>query len=213
MELIRKAKLVYETWHVTSENRTLLKQILRTYNIELEISRDTKAFKENADFIESTEAFVKANVNKIPKEYLLSFWFQLASIHFMRRDISHSLQWTNRLLNSRSKDIRTDLQIQARMLNLMIHLEQKNLMVLRYYVDSARRYMKKVKQVQPFEEVLLKFFIKIGRIPLLEYKEAFAGLKHQLFPENGESLVPEDVTGYIDYREWIDGKLKPVMIS
>jgi hypothetical protein len=95
----------------------------------------------------------------------------------------------------------------------MIHLEQKNLMVLRYYVDSARRYMKKVKQVQPFEEVLLKFFIKIGRIPLLEYKEAFAGLKHQLFPENGESLVPEDVTGYIDYREWIDGKLKPVMIS
>ena len=208
LKLIQKAKRVYEGWRITSENRTLLKQILRTFNIELEIYRDTKAFDEKSEFIDSTEAFIKANVHKMPKEYLLSFWFQLASIHFMRQDLSQSLQWINQLLNARFKGIRTNLQVQAHFLNLMVHFEQQNLMVLRYYVDSTRRYMKKVKQAQPFEDVLLKFFVKVGRLPVLEYKAAFAELAQQLFPDDAEPLIPADMLGYIDYREWVDRKLK-----
>ena len=43
--LIQKAKKMYQSWKVTSENRTLLKQIMRTYNIELEIYRNTKEFE------------------------------------------------------------------------------------------------------------------------------------------------------------------------
>ena len=44
IQLIQKAKESYRGWKVTSENRTLLKQIMRTYNIELEIYRNTKDF-------------------------------------------------------------------------------------------------------------------------------------------------------------------------
>ena len=207
LQLITKAKTAYGGLGVTSENRMLLKQILRTFNIELEIYRDRKVFGEKAAFIENTEGFIDANVHKMPREYLLSFWFQLASIHFMRKDFSRSLHWINRLLNARFRGVRTDLQVQAQMLNLMVHFEQQNLFVLRYYVDSARRFMKKVKRVQPFEEALLRFFGKIGRLPPPEYKNAFAGLGRELFPENGEPLVPPDVLGYIDYREWIAQKI------
>lgn len=204
---IQKARDLYDQWNLTSGNRTLLKQMLRTLNIELEIYRDEKMFKEKPGFIKHTEAFIMENVNKMPKEYLLSFWFQFASIHFMRGDFKRAQQWINRLLNERFRELRRDLQVQARMLNLMIHLEQQNLMVLRHYVDSTRRYLKKVKEVQPFEKILMRFFIKIGRLPLLEHRSAFLELKEQLFPDNGEYLISEDVLGYIDYRGWIDGKL------
>ena len=125
IELIDKAKCIYEGWSITSENRTLLKQILRTYNIELEIYRDSEMITNKEDFILKTEEFVNAYVQKMPKEYLASFWFQLASIHFMRKDYNRSLQWINKFLNARFKEGRKDLQIQIRLLNLMVHFEQK----------------------------------------------------------------------------------------
>ena len=52
-------------------------------------------------------------------------------------------------------------------------------------------------------------FVKVGRLPLLEYKAAFAELRQQLFPDDAEPLVPADMLSYIDYREWIDWKLNP----
>ena len=67
--------------------------------------------------------------------------------------------------------------------------------------------MKKVKQVSPYENILLKFFTKIGKLPLLEYREAFRELRQKLFPINEKSLITEDILGYIDYKEWIEGKI------
>ncbi len=208
LRLIQSAKDLYEDWRITSENRTLLKQIMRTYNIELEIYRDTRSFAEHASFIAATERFLKINEQKLPKIYLSSFWFQLASIHFMAKNYSASLQSINRFLNARFKIDDPNLQVQARMLNLMIHLEQKNLMVLRYHVDSTRRFVKKVKDMQEFEKILLRFFRKIGRLPLLEYKAAFLLLREQLYPENAPPLVPDLATGYINYKAWLDQKLQ-----
>ena len=205
--LIQKAKAVFEGWKITASNRTLLKQILRTYNIELEIYRDSKTFQQESDFIKSTEEFIEKNAYKIPKDYLVSFWFQLASIHFMRKNFSRSLEWISHILNTRFKGVRTDLQVQAQILNLMVHMEQQNLMVLRYFVDSVRRYMKKVKYAYPYIEVLLRFFIRIASLPLLEYKQAFRELEKSLFPDAEKSLIPEQLSGYIDYREWIGEKV------
>ncbi len=203
LTLIRKAKSIYESWKITAANRTLLKQILRTYNIELELYRDTKSFNHQLDFIESTEKFVNENLPKIPKDYLVSFWFQLASIHFMRRNYGRSLEWINHILNARFKSVRADLYVQAMILNLMIHLDQQNLMVLRYYVDSTKRYMKKVKYAYPYLDVLLKFFVRMGRLPVFEYKQAFKELKSDLYPEGEETLIPKEVRGYIDFKMWI----------
>lgn len=205
--LIAKAKSVYEQWSLTAANRTLLKQIMRTYNIEMEMYRERGNVEEPIAFITKTEAFVQENRHKIPREYLVSFWFQFASIYFMRQEYKKALIWLNLLLNARFKTERIDLQVQARMLNLMVHLEQQNLFVLRYFVDSTKRYMKKVKNGQPFEEILLRFFVQIGKMPLYDYKAAYQELYNKLFPENAEALVSEDALNYIDYKGWLQQKL------
>ena len=207
MVLARRAKAFYAEWKVGSENKGLLKQVLRTYNVELEIYRDTRKFESDPETLTTIETFVETYTHKMPPSYRLSFWFQLANIHFLRKDFSRSLHWLNQLLNARNKGVRTDLQVQARMLNLMVHTEQQNLFVLRYFVDSTRRFMKKQREVQPFERILLSFFAKLGRIPVGEYRAAFRELQGQLFPERGEALVPGHLD-YIDYGEWIGGRFE-----
>lgn len=204
--LINRSRSLYENVMQQNEKKSLLKQILRTYNVELEIYRDKKAFKENLSFIKHIESFISRHTAKIPTDYLVSFWFQLANIHFMRRDFDQSLKWINQILNTRMQNVRTDLQVHARLLNLMIHLEQDNLFVLHYFVDSTRRFLKKVKQIQPFEQTLLSFFSKIGQTPGFEHKNRFRELQQQLFPSNADQ-VPAETLDYIDYKSWIKAKL------
>ena len=175
--------------------------------MNLKFTGTPKIFEEQINFIEGIAHFVTENLYKIPKDYIASFQFQLASIHFMRNDLKRALFWINQFLNSRFKQVRPDLKKQVLMLNLMVHLEQKNLIVLSYYVKSTSRYMNKVKEIMPYEEILLKFFIRIGKLPLLDYKAAFHNLKKQLYPPDADPLIPSDVIGYIDYRAWINRQL------
>ncbi|MDX1407420.1 MAG: hypothetical protein R3330_04785, partial [Saprospiraceae bacterium] len=123
MELIQRGKDVYRHWTLKSENRSLLKQILRTYTIELEIIRNHSLTTTPAGRIDGIADFVDSNVNKMPVSYALLFWFQLGYIYFMRGDAKTALHWVNRFIQTRHKRVRTDLHIHARMLNLMIHLE------------------------------------------------------------------------------------------
>jgi hypothetical protein len=207
-KLIEKTKSIYDTWQITSENKILLKQILRTYNIELELYRQRKDIWDPIKAINKTEQFVTMSQTKMPKEYLISFWFQFASIHFMRRDFDAALHWINLLLNYGSKGTRNDLIIQAHFLNLMVHFEQQNLFVLRYFVDSTKRHLKKKQDPNPYETLILRFFTKIIRIPHSEYQEAFVELRNHLFPSGLKSLIPESDQDYIDYKGWLDWRIE-----
>lgn len=203
--LINRSRALYENAIQQYEKKSLLKQLLRTYNIELEIYRDTKAFEKHLPFIKNVETFISRHATKIPLDYLVSFWFQLANIHFMRKDLDWSLKWVNQVMNTRLGNIRTDLQVHTRMLNLMIHLEEDNLFVLRYFVDSTRRFLKKIKELQPFEQLLLDFFSKMGQTPKFEHKRKYKELHQQLFSNEGK--IPSEVLDYIDYKSWIEGKM------
>ncbi len=207
VELINKAKQVYGTIRPKSENRSLLKQIMRTYNIELEIYRDQQLYLEDPGYIDSTEAFVVKYRFKMPKEYLILFWFQLANIRFMQNDFANALKWVNEIIQTNFRDIRKDIQMQARFLNLLVHLEQKNMFVLRYFVDSTRRFVKKRKEMELFEKILLGFFSKMGRIPESEYQDGYSEVYEKLFPDNEAAIISSNQLDYVDYRAWLRKKL------
>jgi len=207
LKLIQKAKNVYYTINPTSENKSLLKQILRTYNIELEVYRDQHLYKDDPGYIESIENFVSKYQFKMPKEYLISFWFQLANIRFMQNDNHNALKWVNEIIQMNFRDVREDIQIQARFLNLLVHLEQRNMFVLRYFVDSTRRFVKKRKKVEPYEKVLLSFFSKMGRIPESEFRTECEKLNQKLFPKGQAGPMEANQLDYVDYGEWLKEKL------
>ncbi|MEO1258794.1 MAG: hypothetical protein AAFZ15_08345 [Bacteroidota bacterium] len=202
--LINRSKNFYQELRIKGDKKSLLKQILRSHNIELEIYRTHHLFHENMPFILEIEKFVMENRAKMPVSYRLSFWFQFAYIHFMEREFDVTLKWVNLILNNKSKNIRTDLLVQTRMLNLMTHLEQKNYFVMRYFVDSTRRFMKKVKGVKPYEKVLLQFFSRMGRVPEFEWKENFLKLKNELA---GSEDFANDLDLLINYNWWIEKHL------
>ena len=212
LKLISRAQSLSKKWKVDKGAPVVIRQMLRTYMMELEIFRDQRDTETHAARIAELEAFVTKEEKNIPLEYQASFWFQFAYLHYLSGNLSPTLKWLNLLLNTRLKATRLDIQLHGRLLNLMVHFEQGNLFVLRYFVDSSRRFIRKNYPPDDFHEILLKFFAKISKSPISEYRGQFVELKSVLFPVEGEPLIKARSLDYVEYKEWIERMMDRVWI-
>ncbi len=182
------------------------KTLLRTYNIELEIYREQKDFEMGEKLIDEINRSIEYYSLPVPISYKLSFWFQFAYLFFIGRKYSESLKWINILLGYRSTELREDLITYAHWLNLMVHFELKNYFVLRYFVDSTKRYLSKRRNINSYEKLLLNLFIRIARSPETELRTIFRGCYKKLMEE--KNVIPSDVIDYVDFYRWMEGKMK-----
>lgn len=204
--LLKKVRAVPIKYNLKERDKTSVKLMLRTYNVELEMYRDLKNFEKAESLIEEIQLFLTANKNLITNNYKTLFLYQFAYIFFMRNKLSESLHCTNELLTGKITDVREDLKSYIRFLNLMIHFELDNTIVLKYAVDANRRFLKKKRNLYDFEKVLLNFFSKISLARKKEHKKLFIDLSKNLFAKTDERKKL-DVLDYIDFEGWIESKI------
>jgi tetratricopeptide (TPR) repeat protein len=205
LALLSKAKVFHETSDKTKRSQSNFRQVLRMYNIELEIYRDTESLEKGISLIANIENLIKKHDEPAPKEYLVSFWFQFAYLYFLKKDFKSSLHWVNEIMNSPFTTLRPDLHVQTHLLNLVVHFELKNFFVMRYFVDSTKRFGKKNLSFKPHHKILLEFFAKISGTPELEYKGLFGKLYDEIVTLN---LIPPSDLDYINWNKWIAAKAK-----
>jgi hypothetical protein len=188
---------------LNSTSALLQKEILRMYNIELEIYRDLKDLSSGIRIIPEIQKYLEKNQKIVPSNYLLSFQFQFAIIYFLGNDLKSSINCVNEILNTKEKHHRSDLITFTYWLNLLIHFEWGNSFVLRYFVDSMRRHLSKLNKLDSYEKILLKFLAKnVGIISRRELNFKFDTLRSDL----SESGIPKNTLDYIDFYSWIDQK-------
>ncbi|OJJ20501.1 hypothetical protein BKI52_18770 [marine bacterium AO1-C] len=200
---IREAPAKYQIKELTAGN---LKVHLHTYNVELEMYRDAQLHQQGIALIPAIEAFLEQHQSRVPQGYLLSLYYQFAYLYFKNQQCADSLKWLNKILNVRWDSSREDLETYARFLNLIIHFELGNILMMKYAVESCRRFLKKRKQViKPFEKKLLGFFAKVCVSPPAEYPILFARLKQELFDAHTSQERSQHLD-YLDFEAWIEEK-------
>lgn len=205
--LLKKVKQVAETFGIQKKDKLFLKLQLRSYNIELEMYRDTKELHKASVFIDELKLFMENSRKNIPDSYSLLFWFQFANVYFMKADLSAALKQVNLIMEARFRTLRKDIDLYSRWLNLFIHLEMKNYMVLRYYMDSVKRFAKKIQQMDAQEKCLLRTMIELSQTDEKDHPQLYKKLYHELFETKLEKNN-QNVLDYIDVRFWLEGKLK-----
>lgn len=204
--LLKKVKAVPGKYQLRSDSQFTIKLHLRTYNLELELYRDTRQLQKGIQLVHEIEAFIAKRKLDIPFAYLIQFWYQFAYIYFMNRQFPGALKWVNEIINLKSSKERQDLQSYARLLNLIIHFEMGNTFVLKYAVDSCRRFFKKKDKMAPFEKELLRFFSKLSNAPQATYQLLFKELENTLFNDK-HLLVDANILDYLNFRHWISDHL------
>ena len=194
--LLLKVRSVPKKYKLKDENKITFKLLLRTYNVELEMYRDTG----NIEFVRNYDT-------SISSDYKSLLFYQFAYIYFMNNNYSESLKWINKIISYEIGRGREDIESYARFLNLIIHYELNNIYVLRYAVEAARRFLKKKRNLRDFERNLLNFFSRLSTQHPEKHKDLFECLNKKLF-SNTSPAQKDSILDYLDFEKWISEKLQ-----
>lgn len=135
-----------------------------------------------------------------------TFYFHYFLIYFGVNDYEKALHYLNEWLNMPRNIERQDLQSLARVLNLIIHFEMKNDILLESLLRSTQRFLRK-RSVYQFEKLMVQF-IKDSRKMFLkdEIKKALQNLQSEL---KRLLMLPEEaqLIKMFDFESWLESKL------
>lgn len=136
------------------------------------------------------------------------FYFQYFYIYFGIGDYDQALEYLNRWLNLPKSIERQDLQSLARILNLIIHFELGNTLLLEYLLRSTYRYLRSRNRIYEFEKRVLNFIRESGKLNTKkEMKIGFIKLKTD-FEKLAEIPSEKIMFQYFDFIAWLESKIK-----
>ncbi|SEK66027.1 hypothetical protein [Parapedobacter koreensis] len=201
--LIDRIREVPRKYKLEHENKFTVRLWLRTFNVELEMYRDSKEHEKGIVLMHQIQKFIAARRTAIPDDYILMFYYQFASIFFQKKAYSQSLHWLNEIINSGFGNAREDIQAYARILNLIVHFELNNIIVLRYAVDSCRRFLKKRRIDNGAVKEVLNLFSGLSRA----YPTAYEPIFKKSYAKFSRSDIGQ-LQDFIDIKGWLEEKMK-----
>ncbi len=136
-----------------------------------------------------------------------SFYFQYFYIYFGAGDFNKALDYLNEWLRLPRSVERQDLQSLARILNLIIHYEMDNHLLLDSLLRSTHRFLNQHKSMLLFEVSLIHFLRKA--IKASQPKEVLEALEHlrRDFETLSENPAENAMLQLFDFKSWIESKL------
>lgn len=136
-----------------------------------------------------------------------NFYMGYVLIYFGVEQFEEALNYLNLLLNLPKSNERQEFQIFARILNLIIHYELGNVLLLDSLLRSTSRFLKKQQQIHPYEKLIVEFIsLSLKITNKTERKEAFLKLKFDL-EELQQNPTNRVMLHYFYIRAWVDSKI------
>jgi len=184
-----------------------------SYIAELLINDRRGDFKKSLKTAEEITQGMDKYGDKINKEQLIVFYYNLAYVYFGNQEYNQALKWVNILLNDNEQKLRQDIYNFTRFFNLVIHFELENYELIEYLLKSTNRYLKKLEKEYQSEQVILKYFRKLAKHQSDSSRvELFGEFKEKL-DELLKNPKEQVILQYFDFPSWIDSKIKKIPIS
>ncbi len=176
---------------------------------EMVMYLDSGQFTASKDTRDAIIDGMKKYTDKINAIEEITLHYNLFYSYFGTGEFSKALGIINKLLNEYQKELRYDVQSASRILNLILHYELKNTMLLEYNAVSTYRFLYKSKRLYKLETIILNFIKK--KMPDIytpkDELEAFIELRKE-FIEIAEHPFEKKAFEYFDYISWLDSKIE-----
>ncbi|MEM6965534.1 MAG: hypothetical protein AAF573_12255 [Bacteroidota bacterium] len=171
------------------------------FNVCTKIGDFEGGLKALEDHLQTVEKFDQDAFNR--NTFYLSYFY----IYFGVGDYDNALENLNEWLSLPKTSEREDLQSLARVLNLIIHYEMGNTLLLESLLRSTYRFLSKRNRLYDFEKSVMKFIQKAGRLrSSKELREAFVQLKEE-FESLSEIPSENAMLRYFNFTAWLDSKI------
>lgn len=135
-----------------------------------------------------------------------SFYFQYFYIYFGVEDYDQALNYLNEWLNLPRSVDQQDLQHLARLLNLIVHFEMDNTILLTSLLRSTQRNLQKKGRFNTFEQLFIQCLKQANQLPA--YREQQKTFKAYLQKLKALELTPRDraTLRFFDFESWLKSK-------
>lgn len=140
--------------------------------------------------------------SRIVKSRQLSFFHNTTIMFFALGAYDNALEWLSKVQQSAKTDQRKEIQLLARLLQLIIFLEKGE----HLYIDNAFKafeyHLKKENKQKDFEGTVTVHLKRIAG-QMIERKKLF-----ETFKEDLQQFEPQKIPGYEEISIWVDSKLQ-----
>ena len=198
----RKEKVLASVEQTSPHIFYTLEVTLLAYYIE------TKAYQKAYEIIPPIRACLD-KIFALEKDRAFRAQYNIALALFYLGKYGEALEEVNDLLMKKELDKKSpDIGAFTRILDLIIHFELDNDLLIEYTSRSAYRYLYRNKRLYKLENVLLTFFKRLSKInDASSLQSAFADLKVELVRLKKEPYE-SDAFRYFHFLDWVESKLE-----
>lgn len=172
------------------------------------LSGDFSGFAElKKDF----NLFLHQYDNEIDKHRSMTFHFKFASAYFILGNYDKAIQHLSAIISGRKLDLRSDIQIYARILDLVVHYDAGYDADLPYKIKRLYLVLKRLNQEHGIHIELIRFFDQMVQLSPFEITSGFRELFMRL-QELSSDPYQKRVLMYLDIPLWLESKLKDVAL-
>lgn len=199
--LLEKIRSIPNAYEIPIDNY-LRRSMARSYNMEMELYRDTGQVDKGLELIPQVHDFLHNNMSMLPDEYMVILYYQFAYINFVANHYSTSLKYINEIVNHNFGSTREDIQCYSRLLNLIVHYELRNITVLKYSVQATRRFLQKKKFHKAFGTNILKLFSRLCTTPVADHPHIFKNALQNIFKDTTRQ-DKASILDYLNFEQWL----------
>lgn len=205
LNYLRKLRQTADTFKNLKSLSRHLEMYLSSYDIEINIYSVTGNFSEGLKLIPEVEEWLEKYQNKISGSEQLKTFYAIAYTYFGVGDYERALIWINQIVNDKSS-YRLDYKAFARIMNIIIHYELKNFILVEYELKSLKRFLEKKDKIFEYEKSVLQTFSKLIKLKV-EDDVAFEleKLKQKIIQLNNDQYEKK-ANEFLDVITWIDSK-------
>lgn len=179
-----------------------------SYDTEINLYLKSGDFEKGIMLVPDIEAGIKNLKEKINKEAVVLFAFNISYLYFGAGDFDNSLKWLNKIINDKELNIREDIQCFARIINILVHYELNNFDLIDYIIKSTKRYLSGKNKLLKFEQTFLSYIKKLinsknDKDKMYVYEQMLSELS-ALSKDDSEINLNE----YFDFISWLESKIK-----
>jgi hypothetical protein len=170
------------------------------------------SFDIGIDTIKRTLNRIKRYRNYLDEHKIAVLNYKISWMYLGNEMYKKANNYLLEIINDNSTSLRNDIQIYARLMHLILHIDSENYTSIPYLVKSYDKFISNTKDINEVQIQALEMFKEISKAPILErkgiykhYQKILQDLEHQKYARRAFL--------YLDLNSWMESKVTGIRLS
>ena len=174
--------------------------------LQLEFEVIEGEFKQGLLLVREIEAFIRKYSHEMNVHHKMLIYYKIACLYFGDGNYTKCMEYLGRITSTKDPQIRRDLQVFSRILNLIASYEAGIDYNLDYQIRSVYSFLVKSNDMGEVQKEMLSFLKKLNTIYAEDVKTELKVLYNRLKPYENRTFERRAFY-YLDILSWLESKI------